>query len=201
MRRFILLFVLCNMPALASAQDTAEISSCLGIKSDMPRLECYDSFHKYEAPEKTAASGDSDGWVTLSRTDEFTGKVLSRVYMEETGRAGERDAAVLSVICNDSGSYDVLFFKSNFINTSGRVSVRYRFDNEEPITESWIGSTGNNGAFLPDNYQDFRTHLKEAEKVVLEVTDFQGAGHRHTFENLQTNSDDLKYVMSGCASN
>ncbi|PTX74932.1 hypothetical protein [Sulfitobacter mediterraneus] len=198
MRTLLFCFALCNIPVLAFAQDTVEIDTCLKVESDAARLECYDRLHGYEIPEQAEVSGD--GWVILTRTDEFTGKTLSWVYLEEAGKVGERDAAVLSVSCTEKGGYNVSFYKRTFVNTSGRIKVRYRFDSAEPISENWFGSTGNNGAFLPDNYRDFRKSLAEAQKLVLEVVDYQGARHRHTFAGLRKNKSDLEYVMSGCPS-
>lgn len=184
------------LPAASIAQNDLSVTDCLGISSDSARLTCYDRVFNYQEPEEIFESGD--GWIMLRDTDEFNGADVSRVYIEEQGRAGERNAAVLSVGCRDDGSYFVLFYKATFINTSSRVAVRYRFDDNPPISENWFGTTGGNGALLPDSYRDFRTQLVAADTLVFEAQDFQGARHRHTFEGLQNNRDDLEFVMNGC---
>ncbi|MEL6620531.1 MAG: hypothetical protein AAFP16_16775 [Pseudomonadota bacterium] len=191
--------ILLFLPNSLFAEEKLNTDMCLSMKSDAARLICYDRALGYKEPEEIFPTGD--GWVLMPGIDEFTEKDVSRVFVEEKDRAGARDAAVISVGCREEGGYGILFYKSSFINTSSRVSVRYRFDENQPVSESWWGTTSSNGAMLPDNYKDFRAQLLESDALVIEVTDYQGGRHRHAFEGLQNNKNDLEFVMSGCISN
>lgn len=199
MRTFAMTFSFVVFSTVCSAEDLQPSIKCLTIHQDAARLACFDRALGY-VPPKTDDVGVNDGvgWILIENKDEFNGSNTSRVYVEETGREGAYDAAVLSVGCKDDGTYGVLFYKRSFINTNYSIKVRYRFDENEPISENWHGTTGSNGAILPNNFRDFRTQLAEANKVVFEAVDYQGARHRHTFEGLARNERDLQFVMNGC---
>lgn len=195
--------ILLAMPMAAFSDES--IQTCLEIDNGEERLSCYDGIHGFD--QQTVSSDTEkeevfgDGWVLMSGKDEFTGADTSRVYLEELGRAGERDAAVLSLGCQGDGSYGVLLYKSTFISTSRRVPVRYKFDDNELISENWFGSASGNGALLPNGYKDFRSQLQNSKRLVVEMTDYRGVGHRHIFEGLAKNKDELDFIMSGCESN
>ena len=180
----------------AFSQEARVGEDCVRISNNEARLECFDAVYGLDA-EEPEISGD--GWILVERKDEFNGANTSSVYLEEVGRIGQTDAAVISVGCRDDGTYGILFYKRTFINTSNRISIRYKFDDNETVSENWWGTAGSNGAILPDNYRDFRSQLVDSDRLVIEAKAYQGARHRHTFEGLQKNKRDLEFVMNGCS--
>ncbi|PRY74058.1 hypothetical protein CLV76_12455 [Marivita geojedonensis] len=111
-----------------------------------------------------------------------------------------QDLNAIIIRCNGEGGTELYVVSDGYLGND-RLRVRYRFDDNEPISERWSPSTDGRAAFLPSGYRDFRSGLTSSESVLMEVEAFNGARHQGEFGGLSNNAEDRDFVMSGCKSN
>ncbi|WP_217810185.1 hypothetical protein [Salibaculum griseiflavum] len=176
-------------------------------------MACYDAVFNYQQPEDKADSEAAEStetiegenlsgnsWVLVEQEDGFTEADISYVYLESAqAGTGMQNLDALLIRCNGEGGTEILIVSSGFLGND-RLRVRYRFDDNEPISERWSPSTDGQAAFLPSGYRDFRSGLTSSDGVLIEVEAFNGARHQGEFDGLRNNTEDRDFVLSGCKS-
>ncbi len=198
--RFMIVMVTLFGPTILHAQD---LESCTTIEEPSNRLACYDDvsgFTPAEVEEATTEETTRDSlWRFVESQDDFSGKNTSYVFLE-SDRAGQNfsDAPKSIVVrCSETGGHDIIVVSNGYIGSRGNVKVRYRFGENEPISESWQISTDGKAAFLPSGFKDFRTNLKTGLQFVFEITDFRGSRASAKFPLTETGRD-FDFVLNGC---
>ena len=120
-----------------------------------------------------------------------------RVYFDSDAPLNAEAPLRMYIRCDGSGSTDIFVVFGAYLGND-RLKVRYKFDDNEPVSESWMSSTDGNAVFLPANYRDFRAGLLEADEVLFEGQDFRGSRYRASFKGLQNNTTDRDYILGGC---
>lgn len=206
--RIVPVLAFCIVSSSASTQESAstsgltnvDFSECVQYHDDQVRLDCYDQKASYQ-PSAFELSNDGSGWVFFEEKDAFSGKNTSFVALESDpqSRIGEDPPNSLFVRCNGRGGSEIFVVADGYIGARrDSVPVRYKFDDERPISENWNESTKGTAAFLPSRYQEFRSGLVRHDTVLFEITDFRGSPNHARFVGLKNNLEALNYVISGC---
>ena len=146
-------------------------ADCTYVHNTAERLACYDAALGYAEPSELVANG---GWILVSDRDAFTGRDTSFVMLESDKNDPRFSDAPSSLVarCDGNGGHEIYVATDAYIGSRNeRIPVRYMFDTDEPIKEVWNESTKGTAAFLPTNYNDFRTGIQSADQVVFEITD------------------------------
>ncbi len=149
------------------------------------------------SPTIDEVSEPSSRWAFYQENDDFTDKETSMVVLEASSRVGNDDPEALVVRCDGRGGYNIFMSANGYIGAQNdRIPVRYRFGDEAAISEKWSESTSGSAAFLPSNFNDFRTRLATGADFFFEITDYQGS--RSSSEFVNNTDEKLTYVMGGC---
>lgn len=187
-----------------TAQETS-FSECTAMVDDQQRLTCYDNLADYVAPEPEVEADSSSvvqqiasAWIFLEEFDQFTDKNTSglALYSNSDTHRGEDPPSILFMRCDGDGGYFIVVGFDGYIGSDNKVPVRYRFDDQEAISERWNGSTNGNAAFLPGGYNDFKAGVLEGKSFAFEVTDFRGSTSAARFENMIDPKFD--FITNGC---
>ncbi|MBY6163944.1 hypothetical protein KUV73_23890 [Mameliella alba] len=202
--RFVILSLAIGLSPLAvHAQDLA---ACLGVPNDQARLICYDALAGYKAApapdqeDDRPVSAAVSKWLFVEKTDPFSGKETSYVVLEsDKANARMTDAPVSTFVrCDGKGGHEIFVVSGGYIgSTRDTVPVRYKFGENEPISEKWGESTSGKAAFLPDRFRDFRAGLLTGESFVFEFTDFRGTRSNARFPETPL-SEKFDHVIGGC---
>lgn len=205
MRTYLSIFatILFANNAVAEVQ---RLESCLAFSDDKVRLRCYDKVANFKVAEETkdedkpstpVTNTETSKWVFIENSDDFTDKDTSFVILDPKGYIPDDAPKSLVVRCDGRKGYEIYVIANGYIGArNGRVPVRYRFGDEEPISERWSESTDGTAAFLPKSYNDFKKRLASGEDFIFEITDFRGNRAKSEFDN---NIDErLSFVMNGC---
>lgn len=197
------------LPVSASAEATeapsaitdSTFAECLEIQNNLSRLRCYDQAFGFEQATPEPQNPRNQGWQFAEQKDSFSGQETS-VARLESDRAHDRVPGTsypdqVLVRCDGSGGAEIFVTTSGFINT-GRIPVRYKFGDAEPIGENWNASTSGTGAFLPSNFGDFRAGLESGEDFVFEVTTHRGQPYSANFSGVLINREHFDYTYNGC---
>ena len=191
----------------ANAQDSG-ISDCVDLTDDQLRLQCYDTAMGLNQNNDTPNDEADDNslevvggtkWLFFESKDDFTDEDTSSIGLAPVASSnrGDDPPALLVMRCDGEGGYDTYMIFDGYIGSrNDRIPVRYRFDEEEAVEESWGESTDGTAAFLPDNYNDFRTGVLAGKSFVFEVTDFRGSRSSARFEN--SIEPRFEFITGGC---
>lgn len=200
-----------SMSPMTASAEAAEVTSaitdstfaeCLDIQNNLNRLRCYDDLAGFAAePEQGQTQTGGQGWSFVEDRDDFTNRETSSAILE-SNRAGQSVArgshpVALIVRCDGDGGTDIIVRVSGYIGND-RVPVRYKFGDDDPISERWTPSTTGSAIFLPSGFQDFRAGLEAAHDFVFEVTDFRGTSYSAVFQGAANNREHFDYTYNGC---
>lgn len=147
--------------------------------------------------DKSSDASNGSKWKFVEDFDSFNDKNSSYVYLEATGYIGSDDPEAVVVRCDAKGGYNIYVIANGYIGArNDMVPVRYRFGQNEAISERWNESTSGSAAFLPSTYNDFRKNLATGEDFVFEITDYGGSRSSSEFDNSK--DEKLEFVMGGC---
>lgn len=147
-----------------------------------------------------ASELDAIGWRIDRDVDAFDDSTILTAILnsdsirEDFSKIGSHAPGVVIVRCV-KGETDVYVGSHGYLGTDP-MAVRYRFDGEKAITETWTGATGGKAMFLPDGYKDFRNGLRTAGRVVIELEDFHGMKDQASFSHLAENRDQMLEVLA-----
>lgn len=163
--------------------------------------ECYSEDVEDEGLFENLSSASDKGWALSERRDSFTNADTSIAYLisDKFHNSNIRSShpTRLLVGCMEDGKVQIAVMFAGYIG-SGRVAVRYKFDDNDSITERWIASSEGTAAILPDNFRDFRAGLQVSDTVIFEVTDFRGTRYEARFEGLQNSKENFDFTFNGC---
>ncbi|WP_372887142.1 hypothetical protein [Shimia sp.] len=176
------------------------IAHCLTMKDNELRLSCYDDVAGYSEPVQVDDEATTP-WTFVEQSDDFTNKNTS--FISLTSDMAEKpmtDAPeALIVRCDGWGGTEVFVVTGGYIGSRNDfVPVRYKFGNNDPITERWHESTKGTAVFLPNGYRDFRKGLESGEDFIFEVTDYRGSREKARFKNGPLTGKDFQFVWKGC---
>lgn len=141
------------------------------------------------------------GWRLVEDTDDFSGKNTSFAILE-SDKIGLSitDAPIAAFVrCDGDGGYYAYVLSGGYIGARrGRMPVRYKFGEDEPVSERWNESTSGKAAFLPEGYRDFLSGLQGGEDFLFEITDYRGGTYSARFEGAGSGRDALDFVFGGC---
>lgn len=85
-----------------------------------------------------------------------------------------------------------------FLNHSGSIPIRYRFDHGPLIQQEWDTSAKGTAAFASSTVSiSIMRQLAKSESLIFEANDFSGSPHRATF-NVMHSEDTIASVMKAC---
>lgn len=149
-----------------------------------------------------AATRPFGGWQLVLNEDDFTNQETTMAILtsDAPGAFGSHAPKELVARCDGDGGHDIFVISHGYIGARrDRVPVRFRFADNDPITEHWHESTSGSAAFLPSGYRDFRRGLRSGDDFIMEISDYRGSGQRAGFYDVDVNADRLEYVLNNCA--
>jgi len=178
-----------------AAEGDAIVTECHGFERDQARLICYDRLTNYEEAVEAPTI-----WTLVENTDSITDADRSRVWLEVDNFGGDASPEVLVMACDGEGGFDVYVFTSGYLGAvRDRVPVTYRWNDDEPISETWSISTAGKSAFLPASFQDFLTGLTSGGRLAFQWQNYRGSRFSGIWENVQLD-DNANFIMGGCQS-
>lgn len=178
-----------------------DVQTCLKTPTASERLKCYDTVFGFEnAPNGDVEAKLSREWVFEEKVDGFDGSNISRVYLEGFPVDGENiePNMRLYLICDGEGDFNIAVETLDFLGSSQNLRVRYKFDDESPITEGWIPAASGQAVWLPKGYRDFRSRVDVAAELLFEITAFNGVSYQSKFTGMLSKSPEYEFVTSGC---
>jgi hypothetical protein len=193
------------LPVVATAQPAAapdsKLAACLTEQDPEARLACFEAVAKNQQPAAVSVPAaiaapppyqvlrSPDGtlhsagkWSVAHSVDSMTDKPRVRLINEgETEVGATNSKPLLGVVCFKS-SLDVILTAGTFIGSRDTFRTTFRFDTASPQTQQWIISTTGKAVFSPAPTA-FMAQLHGAERVIMEVTDFNGRTYRSFFDN------------------
>ena len=190
--------------ATIAFSDSFALGSCVALSDDTLRLSCYDKASNYapkseNEPAAATATSYNGNWSFSERTDTFTDKDTSSLYMasDYSGRRGDDAPESIIMRCDGEKSFDIYVVFDGYIGSANdRVPVRYRFDGQEAVSERWSESTDGTAAFLPGSYKEFKAGLFSGANFVFEVSDYNGSTSSAKFTN--SIHPKLEFIKTGC---
>lgn len=183
----------------ALSEDLAE---CITISGDQERLACYDSFAgKVEPKDDEAPTTETGAWSFYASRDEFSEKENSYVmWLSDRANDTLGDApAALILRCDGNGGTELVVISNGYIGArNGRIPVRYKFEGEEPVSETWHESSNGKAAFLPAGYKDFRQGILSGSDLLFEITDYRGSKYSAKFQGALPHDSKFEFVWNGC---
>jgi hypothetical protein len=183
----------------AFSEEVPDLSNCLTLHDDELRLNCYDGETGYVKP--LVESETSSRWRYTRQSDDFSNKDTSFITLEsDKAHLSITDApTALFVRCDGDGGTEVFVATGGYIGSrNNRVPVRYKFGDNDPISERWNESTKGSAVFLPNGFRDFRSGLESGESFLFEVTDFRGSRASARFEGSKLEGEKISFVWNGC---
>lgn len=195
--------VLCGGALQVDAQQTApegvvgESEACHVFSSGQERLDCYDQLTGYTGFEESG-QGSQSVWVFEESINPLTDREVSFVLLAVDDTQGSASPDYLVIRCDGEGSAEIIVTTSGYIGGNrGRVSVTYRWNEQEAVAENWQDSTNGQAAFLPRGYRDFRSGLQQGGRLVFQWLDFRGNRSVAIWENVVLD-ETAQYVLDGC---
>jgi hypothetical protein len=135
--------------------------------------------------ERNPLTGKSDVWVRL-------------VAAEPTVTASRSipNHMVLYVACLE-GQFAISVDTGEYMGR-GRLRVRYRADEGEPITEDWVAAPDGVAMFLPPMFKDFEAAMNTAQEIAMEFRDYRGVTYRTLFAGLGKNRYTVGQIYRAC---
>ena len=199
--------------AMAQESEAASLSSCRAISDSLQRLTCYDNLADVTiaAPE---ASEDSDvaespnaevagsaPWTLAEQADPISGADTSFAFIDASNQLNGSDSPESLVLrCDGDGSFRLSIWTSGHIGSGGsrnRISVEYKWGENEPIEENWNAATNGNAAFLPKGYNDFMSGLRDGGRLAFRWEDYRGSANASIWEDVQLD-ENAEFVLRGC---
>jgi hypothetical protein len=183
-----------------------DIEKCLNFTDDDLRLACYDEKAGFEVSDNSVEDASSDpyeefkGWIFSENTDAFSGKDTSGVYLAADLLAesyGDDEPVGIVIRCDGEGGSDLFVVSGGYLN-SDSVRVRYKFGDDEPVSEIWDASTDGKIAFLPSGYKDFLSGIISEKNFIFEVEDYNGSKAMATFNGTDKGIEKRNFVLNGC---
>lgn len=113
-------------------------------------------------------------------------------------RNGPASPEFMMLECDGEGGYVLYIGTMGYIGSSGnRMSVTYRWDDNEPITECWNGSISGKAAFLPNSCRDFIAGLREGGELAFQWVDFRGGRYASVWNNVRLD-ENAEFILNGC---
>jgi len=158
MRTFVFSLALTSISSFALAEEKASLETCLDIKSDTKRLECYDSVAGFqaEATERTRqftfpktalktdqaadapAESQGDQWREAQKQSALDGRkdvwLSVKSKNSQPNVVGAPERAILWVRCMENTTNIFVTFERY---TSDNQNVRYRID-QQPVQTKWM---------------------------------------------------------------
>lgn len=198
--------------AMAQQSEASSLSSCRAISDSLLRLTCYDNLED-GTPAAPEVSEDSDveerpntevagsaPWTLVERADPISGADTSFAYTDASNQLNGSDSPESLVLtCDGDGSFWLTMWTSGYIGSGrrDRISVEYRWGENEPIEENWRASTSGKTAYLPKGYNDFLSGLREGGKLAFRWEDYRGSVTASVWEDIQLD-ENAEFVLSGC---
>ena len=148
----------------------------------------------------SATASYADGWEYFEEDNPLTGKPDSWANFlskkPTTENSGLSYPMILFVSCLE-GQFSISVDTDEYMGR-GRLRVRYRADENEPITENWVASSDGIVMFLPPSYKDFEKSLNTAQTIAMEFQDYRGVVYRTLFVNLDENRNNVSKIYKNC---
>lgn len=149
----------------ASAEvNQAEARRCSIIVDDEKRLRCFDDLFSIK-PKARDPGRDVGGWSVIE------GKSTADGRLQFSGALVVGDAALI-LRCREQKT-EAAFSTQETRLGEETVSVRYRFDQQEPVKELWRASMNGHAAFAPHPV-DFIRALPDGGRVFIRATTADG---------------------------
>lgn len=187
------------------ASQAQVVQECLNFSDDDLRLACYDEKAGYEASDTASENSGTDaevsteGWVFVENTDAFSGKDTSSVFLASDAwddNLSDKPSAMV-IRCDGKGSYEIIVMTHGYLG-GDRIRVRYKFGENDPVSERWSASSSGRAAFLPSGYKDFLRGIISEEDFIFEVTDFNGSRKMASFKDADKGTEKRDFVLGGC---
>lgn len=177
-------------------RNTMRVTASIPFGARILRLIClflmafFSSIHDASAAgwiynsEENPLTGGRDSWTSIQASGPTSGDTIS-------------DSPMLLYVSCLEGKLEVSLETGNYMGR-GWLDVRYRFDEDGPISEKWISSNDGTALFVPSKYKDFRRGMRVANKLAIEVYDYRGVPFRTVFDSLLENSQFIDRVIEEC---
>lgn len=121
-------------------------------------------------------------FVYIEQSDPITDADRSAIYVTAEEASLFSDAR-LYFRC-DGDVLELFYGPDEFLNTNDPVPVQYRFDDDPASPErAWSSSTSGTAAFAtPSQRVEFIAGAKEAGRVVMRATNYNGVTYTYTFD-------------------
>jgi len=146
-------------------------------------------------------SAHAMGWTFSEELNPLTGKpdMWVRLVAKEPTVGPSPSVPnhmVMYVACLE-GQFNISVDTGEYMGR-GRIQVRYRADENDPVTEDWAASGDGVVMFLPPSYKDFERSLNTAKTIAMEFRDYRRVRHRTLFDNIDKNRYTLSQIYRAC---
>lgn len=186
------------------------MAACATIEAAEPRLACFDAITRQEqtvppapppaaqtpAPTESAAAGtpssgepirNAEGqviiagdWIVLRETDSLTDHPKVSLIASGSLEVGDSNRTPsLHIRCFERG-LEIFVIFNQYLNSSQGIPIRFRFDQQPAVSQTWSPSTSGTGAFSNDP-RGFVDRISRAERLIVEASDFRGQRYRAAF--------------------
>ena len=132
--------------------------------------------------EAVLARAELDGWTYNGSEPSFYYGVqqdpLDDTYFTWIVKVAQTDDDLydtmrIQVSCR-AGTFEVLFWENGlpYQPSDRRISVSYRIDSNDAITESWNHYSGNEDSFYPPDASEFADKMQSANRLVIRASFF-----------------------------
>ncbi len=127
--------------------------------------------------QETERIGD---FTYVQSFDPITDEDISYIYTNEINPIPEREGVLVWRCTSDQLE---VFFKSDlFLSDDEVIPVTFRFDKDEPMSQSWSLSTDGAAAFVQDFFIiRFSALARPANQIAIRLYDYQGTPHTYQF--------------------
>jgi hypothetical protein len=158
------LLLLLTIVRTSAEVNQAEARRCSIIVDDERRLRCFDDLFSTK-PKARDSAREVGGWSVIG------GKSTVDGSLQFSGALVAGDVALI-LRCREQKTEAAFSTQETHLGEEA-VSVRYRFDQQEPVKELWRASMNGRAAFAPHPV-DFIRALPDGGRVFIRVTTADG---------------------------
>jgi type VI secretion system protein VasI len=172
----------------SAATASEELTICTKVANDTDRLECFDDFAKNnnfsELPEsikplKIPSYNSKGKWILSARTNSEDDSTTSTLTLISNGvKTRQNKLPYLTIRCKSNTTNAYIGWHDYLGN---EAVVMTRFDSNEEHTDDWNISSDSTATFHAKPIK-FIQNLLKADKLVTQVTPFNGKQINATFE-------------------
>ena len=173
-----------------SAQIPDQLSVCSVLQRPSERLACFDELaSRYSRvakqknfKEKSGPGAWPGGWEVSETTDPMDDSTTIVLSLKAQSKSGSSGMPYLLVRCREK-RLEIFINWSSYLGSDDSLSLRSRFDSEEPRSYSWNASTDHRATFLSGAMRgEFLRALTTSKRFAAEVTDSQNSRLVAVFE-------------------